>query len=84
MNVNMGLEYTGEIYGLQQFIFDSRETIQELDTLYIIGGARWMKDIVNGMPVGVEKVKCDDSDDDLGEIGEDDNDCLEPQKRTEF
>ena len=41
-----------------------------------------MKDIVNGMPVGVEKVKCEESDDDVDEIGEDDDDCLEPQKRT--
>ena len=41
-----------------------------------------MKDIVNGMPVGVEKVKCDESDDNLDEIGEDDDDHLEPQKRT--
>ena len=59
MNINMGLGYSRELSGLQQFISDSRETIQELDTLYIIGWARWMKHIVNGMPVGVEKVKCD-------------------------
>ena len=27
MNINMGLGYTGELSGLQQFIYDSRETI---------------------------------------------------------
>ena len=78
MNINMGVGYTGEPSGLQQFISDSRETIQELDALYIIGRARWMKDIVNGMPVGPEKAKCDESDDDLDEIGEDEDECLEP------
>ena len=41
-----------------------------------------MKDIINGMPVGVEKVKCEESNDDVDEIGEDDDDCLEPNKRT--
>ena len=82
MNINMGPGYTRELFGLQQFISDSRETIQELDALYIIGWARWIKDIINGMPVGVEKVKCEESDDDVDETGEDDDDCLEPQKRT--
>ena len=78
----MGLGYSGELSCLQQFICDSRETIQELDALYIIGWATWMKDIVNGMPVGPEKVKCEESDNDVDEIGEDDDDCLEPQKRA--
>ena len=82
VNINMGLGCIAELCGLQQFSSDSRETIQELDALYIIGRARWMKDIVNGMPVGVEKVKCEESDDDVDEIGEDDDDCLEFQKRT--
>ena len=82
MNINMGLGYTRELSSLQQFIYDNGETIQEPDALYIIGWARWMKDIVNGMPVGVEKLKCDESDDDVDEISEDDDDCLEPQKRT--
>ena len=82
MNINMGLGYTGESSGLQQFISHSWETIQELDALYIIGWARWMKDVVNCMPVGPEKVKCEESDDDVDEIGEHDDDCLEPQKRT--
>ena len=82
MNINMDLGYTGELYGLQQLISDSQEIIQVLDALYIIGWARWMKDIVNGMPVGVEKVKCEESDDDVDGTGEDDDDCLEPQKRT--
>ena len=78
MNINMGLGDTGELSGLQQFISDSREIVQELDALYIIGWARWMKDFVDGMPVGVEKVKCDESDDDVDQFGEDDDDCLEP------
>ena len=39
MNINMGLGYTGELSGLQRFISDSRETIQQLDALYIIGWA---------------------------------------------
>ena len=37
MNINMGLGYTRELFGLQQFISDSRGAIQELDVLYIIG-----------------------------------------------
>ena len=78
MNINMGLGYTGELSGVQQVTSDSRETIQELDALYIIGWDRWMKDLVNGMPARVEKVRCGESDDDLEEFGEDDDDCLEP------
>ena len=78
----MGLGYIEELSGLQQFISDTQETIEELDALYIIGWATWMKDIVNGVPTGVEKVKCEESDDDVDAIGADDDDCMEPQKRT--
>ena len=41
-----------------------------------------MKDIVNGVLVGVEKVKCEESDDDVDEIGKGEDNGLEPQKRT--
>ena len=78
----MGVGYIGELSGLQEFISDSWETIQELDALYIIGWARWMKHIVNGVPVGMEKVKCEVSDGNVDEIGEDEDDGLEPEKRT--
>ena len=37
VNITMGLGYTGEFSGLQQFIFERREAIQELDTLCIMG-----------------------------------------------
>ena len=40
MNINIGLGYTGERSGLQHFISNSRETIQQLDALDIIGWAR--------------------------------------------
>ena len=82
MNINMGVGYNGELSGVQFFISDSRDTMQELDALYIIGWGRWMKDIVNGMLVAVKKVKCEESDDDVDKIGEDDHNCLEPQKST--
>ena len=37
-----------------------------------------MKDIVNQVPVGLEKVKCEESDDDVDEIREDEDDALDP------
>ena len=78
----MGLGYIRKLCRLQQFIFDSRETTKELDALYIIGRAIQMKDIVNRVPVGVEKMKGEESDDDVHEIGQDKHGGLEPQKRT--
>ena len=51
VNMNTGLGYAKHLSGLQQLISNSRETIHELDALYIIRRARWMKDIVNGVRV---------------------------------
>ena len=82
MNINMGVGYIGEPSGLQQFVCDRWEKIQELDAHYIICWPRWMQDIVNGMPVGVQKVKCEESDGDVHAIGGDTDDCLEPVNRT--
>ena len=79
MIISMGLGYTGQLFGVHQFISDSRETVRELDALYITGWARCRKDIVDGMPVGAEKVKLEESDDNVDEIGDNDDDCLEPQ-----
>ena len=41
-----------------------------------------MKDIANGVPAGMEKVKCEVNDDDVDEIGKDEEEGFDLQKRT--